>query len=236
MKLGVNVDHVATVREARRTDEPDPLQAALLAEKGGCDSIVAHLREDRRHIKEADIIRLKRAVSTHLNLEMSIAGDIVKIASRVRPKQATLVPEKRREVTTEGGLDVVRLGKRVKAVVRRLRDNNIKVSLFINAEEKQVRASRAVGADAIELHTGSYANAGSGKERNKELEKIKSCARLGRSLDLAVNAGHGLTYKNVRPIAAIKEIEELNIGHSIVSHSVYIGMKEAVRKMKALIS
>jgi len=236
MKLGVNVDHVATIREARKTIEPDPLEAALLAEKGGCDSIVVHLREDRRHINDEDLRRIKKSISTRLNLEMSIADEIVEIARDIHPDQATLVPEKRQEITTEGGLDVVGLKARVKEVVRVLKKSGIVVNLFIDPEEKQVEASGEIDADAIELHTGIYANADTEDGRQKELAKVKQCAVLGKKLGLIVNAGHGLTYKNVSPIAAIKGIEELNIGHSIVSQAVFVGMEEAVRKIKALIS
>jgi len=236
MKLGVNVDHVATIREARKTVEPDPLEAALLAEKGGCDSIVVHLREDRRHINDEDLQRVKKNIFTRLNLEMSMTDEIVEIARGAHPDQATLVPEKRQEITTEGGLDVVGLKARVKEVVRVLKKSGITVNLFIDPEKKQIEASREVGADAVELHTGTYANADTENKRRKELEKVKQCTALGEKLGLIVNAGHGLTYKNVSPIAAIKGIEELNIGHSIVSQAVLVGMEEAVRKMKALIS
>jgi len=235
MKLGVNVDHVATVREARKTIEPDPVEAALAAEKGGCDSIVVHLRVDRRHIKDRDVEEIKKRISTRLNLEMSTADEIVEIAKRICPDQATLVPEKREELTTEGGLDVAGRKDKIKEVVKLLKAKGIVLNLFIDPEEGQVRASKEVGADAIELHTGTYVNARADAKK-KELEKIKCCVTLGRELALAVNAGHGLTYENVGPIAAIKEIEELNIGHSIVSQSVFVGMGEAVRKMKALIS
>lgn len=236
MKLGVNVDHVATLREARKADEPDPVAAALLAEKAGCDSIVVHLREDRRHIKERDVKEIKKRISTRLNLEMSTAGKIVEFAVKIKPHQATLVPERRQEITTEGGLDVVKFKNKIKKTINALRKSGISVSLFIDPEEKQVRVSREVGADAIELHTGIYVNAKTIGPKCLELEKIKSCARLGRKLGLAVNAGHGLTYKNVAPIAAIKEIEELNIGHSIISYSILAGIEKAVRKMKALIT
>lgn len=236
MKLGVNVDHVATVREARKTTEPSPVEAALAAEKGGCDSIVVHLREDRRHINEKDVVEIKKRISTRLNLEMSIADEIVEIAQRIQPAQATLVPEKRQEITTEGGLDIASLKDKIKKVVRVLKEKGIILNLFIAPDEEQVKASKEVGADAIELHTGIYVNADADEKQKKELEKIKSCTRLGRELGLIVNAGHGLTYENVSSIAAIKGIEELNIGHSIVSKSIFVGMEEAVRKMKALIS
>lgn len=236
MKLGVNVDHVATVREARKTIEPDPVEAALAAEKGGCDSIVAHLRVDRRHINERDVREIKKRISIRLNLEMSIADEIVEIAKKICPHQATLVPEKRQELTTEGGLDVAGLKDKIKAVVGALKKKGITLNLFIDPEEKQVKASREAGADAIELHTGTYVNADTREKQQEELKKIKSCTELGRRLGLVVNAGHGLTYENVAPIAAIKGIEELNIGHSIVSQSIFVGMEEAVRKMRVLIS
>jgi len=223
------------VREARKTIEPDPLEAALAAEKGGCDSIVVHLRVDRRHIKDKDVEEMKKRISTRLNLEMSTADEIVEIAKRICPEQATLVPEKREELTTEGGLDVAGHKDKIKEIVKSLKAKGIVLNLFIDPEEGQVRASKEVGADAIELHTGTYVNA-MADTKKKELEKIKRCVALGRELGLAVNAGHGLTYENVGPIAAIKEMEELNIGHSIVSQSVFVGMEEAARKMKALIS
>ena len=237
MKLGVNVDHVATIREARKTIEPDPVEAALLAEKGGCDSIVVHLREDRRHINERDVRELKKRISTstRLNLEMSMADEIVEIAQKIRPHQATLVPEKRQEITTEGGLDVIRLKDKVAEVVKILKNKGIAVSLFIDPEETQVGASGEVDADSIEIHTGIYVNVDTEERQAEEIEKIGRCTEVGRKLGLVVNAGHGLTYKNVSPIAAIKEIEELNIGHSIVSYSVFVGMEEAVRRMKALL-
>lgn len=236
MKLGVNVDHVATVREARKTIEPDPVEAALAAEKGGCDSVVVHLRQDRRHIREEDVNGIKERISARLNLEMSVADEIVAIARKIVPAQATLVPEKRQEITTEGGLDIVGLKEKVKGVVTALKDKGIVLNLFIDPTEEQVRASKEAGADAIELHTGSYANAKDEGSRRKELEKVARCTRLGVRLGLTVNAGHGLTYENVSPVAAIKGIEELNIGHSIVSRSIFTGMEEAVRQMKALIS
>jgi len=235
MKLGVNVDHVATVREARKTTEPDPLEAALAAERGGCDSIVVHLRVDRRHINDKDVERIKKGISGRLNLEMSIAHEIVEIAKKIKPDQATLVPEKREELTTEGGLDVAGLKDKIKSVVSALKSKGIVLNMFIDPEEEQVKASKEVGADAVELHTGIYVNADK-EAKKRELEKIKAATALSKKLRLTVNAGHGLTYKNVDSIAAIKDIEELNIGHSIVSKSVFLGMEEAVRKMKALIS
>jgi len=236
MKLGVNIDHVATLRQARKAMEPDPVKAALLAQKGGCDSVVAHLREDRRHINENDISRIKKQISVKFNLEMSMSRAIVNFAQKIRPDQATIVPEKRQELTTEGGLDVVRLKNKVKEVIEALSKKGIEVSLFINPETGQVNASRKAGAQAIELHTGVYANARTNRQRNRELKKINRCVKLGRKLGLTVNAGHGLTYDNVLPIASISGIEELNIGHSIVSRSVFIGMEKAVSMMKGLIS
>jgi len=235
MKLGVNVDHVATVREARKTIEPDVVDAALLAEKGGCDSIVVHLRQDRRHINDADVKNLRKRVTTKLNLEMSIADEIVKIAQDIKPDQATLVPEKRQELTTEGGLNVVELHNRVKSATEVLKKKGISVSLFIDPEEEQVKASKEVGADAIELHTGVYANASKKEDRKKEIEGLTRCTELGKKLGLVVNAGHDLTYENVSEIAEIDGIEELNIGHSIVSKSIFVGIEEAVKTMKALI-
>jgi pyridoxine 5-phosphate synthase len=235
MKLGVNVDHIATIREARKTIEPDPVSTALLAEKGGCDSVVVHLREDRRHINDRDVAELKKKVTTRLNLEMSVASEIVAIARKIRPHQATLVPERRQELTTEGGLNVAKLSKRIRDAVQALQQRGIIVNLFIDPEERQVEASKNVGADAVELHTGIYVDANN-KERGRELRKIRQCTKLGIRLGLTVNAGHGLTYTNVASLAAIEGIEELNIGHSIVSYSVFVGMEEAVRRMKALLS
>ena len=227
-RLYVNIDHVATIRQARRTDEPDPLQAALLCERAGADGITAHLREDRRHIQDDDIERIAGAVKTVLNLEMGCTDEMVAIALRLEPHQVTLVPERREEVTTEGGLDVVGETRRLEPALRKMRDAGIRTSLFIGPDEAAVRRSRELGVDAIELHTGAYAHASSSPA---PLDALRRASALGRSLGLAVHAGHGLTIRNVAPVAAIPEIEELNIGHSIVSRSVFIGIEAAVREM-----
>jgi len=231
VKLGVNIDHVATIREARRSRVPDPVKAARLSEEAGCDSIVCHLREDRRHIKDADVLALKKTVKTRLNLEMSVANDIVDFACRIKPDQATLVPERRQEVTTEGGLDVRKNFARVKAVVSKLKSRGIDVSLFINPDKKQIEASRLTGAGIIEIHTGRYSNAKTVGARKRELEILKKAVNFGVSLGLEVNAGHGLDYDNVCDVAAIDGMNELNIGHSIVSRAVFAGIRSAVEEM-----
>lgn len=236
IRLGVNVDHVATVRQARRTVEPDPVAAAVLAELGGADGITIHLREDRRHIQDHDLELLRKTVQTHLNLEMALNEEIVQIALRVLPDQATLVPEKREEVTTEGGLDVLTYRDNLKAVVKRLKDAGIKVSLFVDPVVEIMRVSKQVGADAVELHTGSYANARTEEEVEKELAKLKEAARVAGEEGLAVFAGHGLNYINILAIKTIPQLMEVNIGHSIVSRAVFIGIKKAVREMKDLLS
>lgn len=235
VKLGVNIDHIATLREARKTYEPDPVAAARICERAGCDSIVCHLREDRRHIKDADVAKLRKTVSTRLNLEMSVAKDIVAFACRVKPDQATLVPERRQEITTEGGLDVKKNIKIVACVVEKLMKNDIDVSLFINPVKNQIDASARTGAGIIELHTGEYANARSAAGRKKQLGILKDAAAYALSLGLEVNAGHGLNYVNVKDVAAIKGLNELNIGHSIISRSMFAGLAGAVREMKDLI-
>jgi len=235
MKLGVNVDHVATLRQARRELEPDPIEAARICEKAGADSIVCHLREDRRHINDRDLIRLKKMVRTRLNLEMSINRGIVEIACQVRPNQATLVPEKRQEVTTEGGLDVFSQKNKVRQVVQRLKEKGILVSLFIDPVKKQIEESKTVGADYIELHTGRYARSKNPPGIKETLDDLKRAVDLATDIGLGVNAGHGLNYNNVKAIARIKGIEELNIGHSIISHAVFVGLEQAVKEMLGLI-
>ena len=234
-KLGVNIDHVATVREARRVAHPDPVEAAMDCIDAGCDSIVCHLREDRRHIKDDDVWRLREVVGTRLNLEMSIAKDIVEIACKVRPEQATLVPEKRRELTTEGGLDVVKYAGKIAEVIQKFNEKKIKTSLFINPSKIQIDASKKAGASIIELHTGWYADAQDAPSRLKELDKIKRGIEYANTIGLEVNAGHGLNYANVKDIARIKGINELNIGHSIVARAVIVGMRQAVEEMIGLI-
>lgn len=233
MRLYINIDHVATVRQARRADEPDPVAAALLAERAGADGITAHLREDRRHIQDADIERLSGRVTTVLNLELATSEDILALACRLRPYQATLVPEKREEVTTEGGLDL-RDPARIASAARRLTEAGCRVSLFIDPEPAAIESAHAIGVPAVELHTGRYAN--SWRESDSALGQLRDAARAARSLGLAVHAGHGLTYDNVQPVAAIPEIEELNIGHSIVSRAVMVGMGRAVTEMAVLMA
>lgn len=235
VKLGVNIDHVATVREARGGFEPDPIKAALLCEKAGADSIVAHLREDRRHIKEKDLSRLIRVIKTYLNLEMSIAPEIVDIALKLEPKQATLVPERRMELTTEGGLDVKAGFKKIKKAVQALKQNGIEVSLFIDPDIEQIDASLDTGAGIIEIHTGNYTDAKTTLQEKNELKRIKRATDYALKKSLIVNAGHGLNYKNVKPIAGIEGMNELNIGHSIVSYAIFVGIYEAVKKMRELI-
>jgi pyridoxine 5-phosphate synthase len=231
--LGVNIDHVATLRQARRIDYPDPVHAALLAEQSGADSITLHLREDRRHIQDHDVTLLRRLLQTRMNLEMAVTAEMIRIASEVRPQDCCLVPESREEVTTEGGLDVRAQEARIDDACRALAAAGVRVSLFIDPDTAQIEAARRVGAPVIELHTGTYANA-AGAARAHELERVRSAAALGASLGLVVNAGHGLNYHNVEPIAAIREIVELNIGHAIIARAVFGGLPRAVREMKDL--
>jgi pyridoxine 5-phosphate synthase len=235
MKLGVNIDHVATLRQARREFAPDPIEAARICEKAGADSIVCHLREDRRHINDQDLKRLKQIVKARLNLEMSVNKEIVEIACVVKPGQATLVPEKRQEITTEGGLDLISQGRKTEQAIRALKKKGILVSLFIDPSKRQVEMARKIGADYIELHTGKYAGSKTKAEIKRTLDDLIAATELATSLGLGVNAGHGLNYNNVRPIAKIREIEELNIGHSIISHAVFVGLEQAVEEMIRLI-
>jgi pyridoxine 5-phosphate synthase len=232
LSLGVNIDHVATIRQARRTIEPDPVAAAVLAELGGADGITAHLREDRRHIQERDVRLLRQTVRTHLNLEMAATEEMVAIAIAIKPDYVTLVPEKREEVTTEGGLDVASALDRLSQAVDRLQSAEIPVSLFIDAEPAQIEASAKTKAKFIELHTGKYAEAHDELTRQKELTLLQKGCETAIALGLRVNAGHGLTYWNVYPIARIPGMEELNIGHTIISRAVLVGMERAVREMK----
>lgn len=234
-QLGVNIDHVATLRQARREFDPDPVAAALICVKAGADSIVAHLREDRRHINDKDIMHLKRKVKVRFNLEMSLDEKIVRIAGRIKPDQATLVPERRAEVTTEGGLDVVKHFKRVKRAVHFLQGKGIDVSLFIGPDKKQILKSKEAGVTIIELHTGEYALAKTKSKVRTEFNKLKAMTQFARELGLIVNAGHGLKYHNTKPVAAIKGMHELNIGHSIVSEAVFVGLETAVKKMRKII-
>lgn len=233
--LGVNIDHVATVRQARRTIEPDPVWAAALAELGGADVITVHLREDRRHIQDRDIRVLRETVQVKLNLEMAAEPSITEIAVHTKPQQATLVPERREEVTTEGGLDVLGNLERVRDCVQQLSAANIDVSLFIDPDERQIEASRLLGVSAVELHTGAYADAMTADAREEELIKLRRAGRFAIDLGLTLHFGHGLTYRNVYPVAAIRGASELNIGHSIVARAVMVGMQQAVREMKLLI-
>lgn len=233
--LCVNIDHVATVRQARRTFEPDPVAAAMICEAAGAVGITVHLREDRRHIQDRDLRVLRQVVKTRLNLEMAPTDEMVAIARDVKVDMATLVPEKREEITTEGGLDVAGQQDRIADVTRRLRDGGISVSLFINADPLQIEAAVATEADAVELHTGCYANARGIEERQREYQILVAGAQMVRDLGLGLNAGHGLTYQNVLPVAVIEAMGELNIGHSIISYAVLYGLAEAVREMSRLI-
>jgi len=231
--LGVNIDHVATVRQARGTDYPDPVQAALLAEQAGADSITLHLREDRRHIQDHDLERLKAAMQTHINLEMAVTDEMLAIAAGLRPQDCCLVPEKREELTTEGGLDVAGQQDKITDACLSLAGNGIRVSLFIDPDPVQLDAARLVGAGVVELHTGGYADA-EGGEQDAELQRIVAAAAYGQQLGLVVNAGHGLHYENVKPVAKIPQIQELNIGHAIVARAVFDGFSVAVSEMKRL--
>jgi pyridoxine 5-phosphate synthase len=230
-RLYINVDHVATLRQARRGDEPSPVEAAAICESAGADGITAHLREDRRHIQDADVEALATTSKSYFNLEAACAEEMIGIALSLHPPQVTLVPERREEITTEGGLDVRSDVARVESCVRRLRDAGIRVSLFIDPDAETVRLSKECGADAIELHTGQYALAGGGE--GPALDALVRCAKMASDLGLAVHAGHGLNVANVGPVASISEVEELNIGHSIVSRAVFVGLPEAVREMRA---
>ncbi|MDB5749178.1 MAG: pyridoxine 5-phosphate synthase [Massilia sp.] len=231
--LGVNIDHIATVRNARGTAYPDPLRAALLAEQAGADLITLHLREDRRHIRDADVIAMRPQLATRMNLEAAVTQEMIDFACQVRPQDVCLVPERREEVTTEGGLDVIRYFHEVETAVRQLKGEGIRVSLFIDADAAQIEAAARTGATVIELHTGRYAEA-EGTGALHELERIKLGAAAGRRHGLVVNAGHGLHYTNVQPVAAIRDIAELNIGHAIVAHALFAGWENAVREMKAI--
>ncbi len=237
MRLYVNVDHVATVREARGTNEPDPVHAAFSAELGGADGITVHLREDRRHITDRDVRLLADTVRTGVNLELAAADDVLSIAEEILPMQVTLVPERREELTTEGGLNLAasRTWRATQIAASRLAAAGIRVSLFIDPAEDSLAASKALGVEAVELHTGEYANARGDRDRARELERIRSAAERAREMGLSVHAGHGLTYANVTPVAALGPIEELNIGHSIVARALTTGMMEAVREMRRLV-
>ena len=235
MTLGVNIDHVATVRQARHTTEPDPVRAAVLAELGGADQITVHLREDRRHIQDRDLDILKKTVTTRLNLEMGLADEIVEIALATKPEQVTLVPERREEITTEGGLDVAGSLERITGAVRRFHDVGIAVSMFIDPTREQVESSRAAGANGVELHTGHYANARTEAEIRQEIYRLHLAAVLAKNERMGVYAGHGLTYVNIGPVVNLLEITEVNIGHSVISRAIFVGLEKAVREMKDLL-
>ena len=233
--LGVNIDHVATIRQARGGVEPDPVWAAAEAELGGAACITVHLREDRRHIQDRDLQLLRQTVQVKLNLEMAVTDAILDVACRVRPDQATLVPEGRQELTTEGGLAVAAQEEKITAAVKRLQESGIVVSHFIDATPEEIEAAARTGAEAVEFHTGEYANAPEGAQRDRQLARVVAGAKQAQQLGLTVHAGHGLNYTNVRPVAAVAGMEELNIGHSIVSRAVFVGLREAVREMVRLI-
>lgn len=235
MRLFINVDHVATVRQARRTDEPDPVRAAVLAELGGADGITVHLREDRRHIQDRDVELLRQTIRTPLNLEIAATDEMEAIAREIRPHQVTLVPERREEITTEGGLALGEVEGEVAPVIERLAAAGIRTSLFIDPDPATLRRAAELGTEAVELHTGEFANAATPASRADQVERLRSAAALGRELGLAVHAGHGLTYENVTPVAAIADCEELNIGHSVVSRALLVGLETAVREMQEII-
>lgn len=234
--LGVNIDHVATIRQARRTRYPDPVYAALMAEQAGADSITLHLREDRRHIQDRDLRAMKDVLQTRMNLEMAVTDEMLRIAMEVRPRDVCLVPERREELTTEGGLDVAGQLDRVRDAVAQLATAGIRVSLFIDPDEQQLEAAVAAGAPVVELHTGAYADAEAPRQQQAELERVRAACRTGVGLGLEVNAGHGLNYHNVQPVARIVEIAELNIGHAIVARAIFDGLSTAVIEMKRLMT
>ena len=234
--LGVNIDHVATVRQARRTNEPDPVHAAVLAELGGADSITVHLREDRRHIQDRDVRLVKEICRVRLNLEMAVSDEITKIALSVRPDQVTLVPERREEVTTEGGLDVITHFQRIRQCIDQLQGSGILASLFIDPDVIQIEKARELGVEAVELHTGAYAEAKTPEQVEIEFDKLREAGQFAIAQGLKLNVGHGLTYRNVRRVAEIHSVHELNIGHSIVSQAILVGFERAVREMKQLVT
>ncbi len=233
--LGVNIDHIATLREARGGKEPDPIRAAVICEMAGCDSIVAHLREDRRHINDDDVKKLRKAVKTMFNLEMSVDGEIVSIAKKIKPDQATLVPEKRQELTTEGGMCVTRQKKNIENVIKSLGKSGIEVSIFIDPDTREIEAARETGARIIEIHTGQYSLAGTKGQKESEFRKIVKAAKFAIEIGFTVNAGHGLNYENASRVAAIDGMNEINIGHSIISQAAFSGLYRAVKDMKRLV-
>ena len=232
--LGVNIDHVATLRQARGTRYPDPVHAALQVERAGADSITLHLREDRRHIQERDVLLLKETLLTRMNLEMAVTDEMIAIAEKIQPEDCCLVPERREELTTEGGLDVIAQEAKITEACARLTESGIKVSLFIDADPAQIEAAKRCGAPAIEIHTGHFADASLKDEKSKEFKKILEAVNFGHDLGFQVNAGHGLNYQNVKNVAAIPQIKELNIGHAIIAEAVFSGLPNAVKKMKQL--
>jgi pyridoxine 5-phosphate synthase len=231
--LGVNIDHVATLRQARRGRYPDPVHAALTAETAGADSITLHLREDRRHIQDHDVHAMRELLQTRMNLELAVTDEMLAIAAQVRPAACCFVPENRQEITTEGGLDVTTQATRIRAAVRQLNSAGVRVALFIDPDPRQIEAAATTGAPVIELHTGAYAES-SGAAQATELERLRAGARQGASLGLEIHAGHGLNYHNVKPVAALREVVELNIGHALIAHALFVGLPSAVRAMKAL--
>lgn len=235
-KLMVNIDHVATLREARGTNYPDPVLAAGIAETAGASGIIIHLREDRRHIKDRDLVILRQTIKTKLNLEMAATPEMINIAKEIVPDMITLVPEKREELTTEGGLDVIGMSEKLKSIIADAKKRNIMVSLFIDPEEEQVLKAHKLGADIIEIHTGAYSNSKNNAIQEKELKKVIATAKKGKELGLGVNAGHGLHYHNIKQIVSIKDIDELSIGHSIIARAVFTGLNRAIRDMIALIN
>jgi pyridoxine 5-phosphate synthase len=231
-RLGVNIDHIATIRQARRAKEPDPVHAAILAELGGADGITVHLRSDRRHIQDRDVEILRQVVKTRLNVELAATQEMVRIALTIKPDQVTLVPERREEITTEGGLDAILNSTQLKPIVKMLQEGGIHVSLFVDADLEQVREAQKLGAEAVEINTAAYADAANDRARTLALRAVTEGARLGRKLNLQVHAGHGLNYVNVGAVAAVEEMIELNIGHSIVARAALVGMERAVREMR----
>ena len=233
LALGLNIDHVATLREARHGRIPDPVRAALIAEDAGADSITLHLREDRRHIQDRDVYTLRGLLRTHMNLELAVTDEMLRIATDVRPSDCCLVPERRAEITTEGGLDVAADATRLREACAQLKAAGVRVALFIDPDPRQIESAVAVGAPVVELHTGAYAEA-EGAGQQAQLERLRAAAELGQRLGLTVHAGHGLHYENVQPVAALPPLEELNIGHAIIAHALFVGLPQAVGQMKAL--
>jgi len=232
MRLGVNIDHVATIREARGTNYPDPIYASVLAELGGADGVTVHIRQDRRHIKERDILILKEIVKTHLNVESSLDNEIQNFLIKVKPQWVCLVPERKEEITTEGGMDLKRFISQTKNVIKRLKSTGIKVSIFIEPDNETIKIAKEIDADAVEFHTGKYAE----NPVAEEIKRLSNASEYGASLGLEIHAGHGLHYRNIQPLLNIKEIEEFNIGHSIIAHSIFVGIEQAVRQMKEIIN